>query len=410
MKNIRAISINHNHFPLETIGQFTLSEDVLKEKLNALKAQFELDEIMYLGTCNRVEFIFTVNHFVCSGFAQNFLMALETGLPEEQVKAISKQALRYNGEETVDHVFRVASSLDSLIIGEREIITQLRTSYEACEKLGTTGDTVRLLIQNAIRVAKEVYTHTNLSKKPVSVVSIAWRLFQQQQLPTDARIVLVGAGQTVRNFVKFLGEHQYNNVAVFNRSIENAQSVAAIVNGDAYLLNQIREKAGDFDALVVCTWATEYIVDRNLYEELVPNGKKRVVIDISLPANVDPAIREIEHVNWIDMQVIQEEVKRNISYREEALEDCLKLIEQGKEEARRIFQERHIERAMSQIPATIRDIKNMALDSVFQKEMAQLDPQSKELIEKIIGYMEKKYISAPMKMAKAVLLEAVQNN
>lgn len=410
MKNLRAISINHNHFPLETIGQFTIAEEALKEKLNALKAQFELDEIMYLGTCNRVEFIFTVPHFVCPGFTQNFLLALNTGLPEEQVKAISKQAMRLNGDETADHIFRVASSLDSLIIGEREIITQLRTSYEVCEKLGTTGDAIRLLIQSAIRIAKDVYTHTNLSKKPVSVVSIAWRLFQEQQLHHNARIVLVGAGQTVRNFVKFLAEHNYNNVAVFNRSLDNAQSVAAIANGSAHELSALKQEAGDFDALVVCTWATDYIVTESLFHEMASNDKKRVVIDISLPANVDPKIQELEHVHWIDMQVIQEEVKRNISYREEALEDCLKLIEQGKEETRKIFQERHIERAMSQIPATIRDIKNMALDSVFQKEMAQLDPQSRELIEKIIGYMEKKYISVPMKMAKDVLLSAVQNN
>ena len=127
------------------------------------------------------------------------------------IKGVSQKAQRFNGEETADHIFRVAASLDSLIIGEREIITQLRNAYEECEKMKLTGDSLRMLNQHAIRIAKDVYTHTNLSKKPVSIVSIAWKLFQEKHSDHNAKIVLVGAGQIITNFAKFLAENEWLN-------------------------------------------------------------------------------------------------------------------------------------------------------------------------------------------------------
>ena len=140
-----------------------------------------MSELMYLGTCNRVEVVFNVSHFVCSGFTQKLLSHLFPDHDNSFIKGVAQKAQRFNGEETADHIFRVAASLDSLIIGEREIITQLRNAYEECERMNLTGDSLRMLSQHAIRIAKDVYTHTNLSKKPVSIVSIAWKLFQEKQ-------------------------------------------------------------------------------------------------------------------------------------------------------------------------------------------------------------------------------------
>lgn len=410
MNELRAISINHHHFPLETIGSFAIPHEELQVRLDAAKKEFQMSELMYLGTCNRVEVVFNVPHFVCSGFTQQLLSNLFPEHDKNFIKGVAQKAQRFNGDETADHVFRVAASLDSLIIGEREIITQLRNAYEECEKLKLTGDSLRMLNQHAIRIAKEVYTHTNLSKKPVSIVSIAWKLFQEKHPDVNAKIVLVGAGQIITNFAKFLSENGYTQVSVYNRTIENAVNIAKSFNTKAKSISELKNDVSDFDALVVCTGSTEVVITKDLFNKLCISNKERTVIDLALPANVDAEISKLEDVNFIDMLAVQREVQKNISYREEALNDCVAIIEKGKTEFRKLYQERSIERAMSEIPNTIKEIRNTAVESVFSKELAQLSEHDRELVDKIISYMEKKYISVPMKLAKSVLLDEVQKN
>ncbi len=410
MNTLRAISINHHHFPLETVGSFAIPHDELKARLDAAKDEFEMSELMYLGTCNRVEVVFNVSHFVCSGFTQKLLSYLFPEHDNSFIKGVAQKAQRFNGEETADHIFRVAASLDSLIIGEREIITQLRNAYEECEKMKLTGDSLRMLNQHAIRIAKDVYTHTNLSKKPVSIVSIAWKLFQEKHPDLNTKIVLVGAGQIITNFAKFLAENGYAKVTIYNRTIENAVSIAKSFNTEAKHIAELKSDSSDFDVLVVCTGSTEVVVTNEMFADMCVSQKHRTVIDLALPANVDAEISKLEDATFIDMLAIQREVQKNISYREEALSDCIAIIEKGKGEFKKLFQERSIERAMSEIPHAIKEIRQTAVESVFSKELAQLSEHDRELIDKIISYMEKKYISVPMKLAKSVLLEEVQKN
>ncbi|MFM2227505.1 MAG: glutamyl-tRNA reductase [Bacteroidota bacterium] len=410
MNELRAISINHHHFPLETIGSFAIPHEELQARLDAVKKEFQMTELMYLGTCNRVEVVFNVPHFVCSGFTQQLLSNLFPEHDKSFIKGVAQKAQRFNGDETADHVFRVAASLDSLIIGEREIITQLRNAYEECERLKLTGDSLRMLNQHAIRIAKEVYTHTNLSKKPVSIVSIAWKLFLEKHPNLNTKIVLVGAGQIITNFAKFLAENGYTQVSVYNRTIENAANIAKSFNTEAKSISELKNDVSDCDVLVVCTGSTEVVVTKDLFNKLCISNKQRTVIDLALPANVDAEISKLGDVNFIDMLAVQREVQKNISYREEALNDCVAIIEKGKTEFRKLYQERSIERAMSEIPNTIKEIRNTAVESVFSKELAQLSEHDRELVDKIISYMEKKYISVPMKLAKSVLLDEVQKN
>jgi len=395
---------------LETIGSFVIPQEELKARLDAAKEEFEMSELMYLGTCNRVEVVFNVSHFVCSGFTQKLLSHLFPNHDNSFIKGVAQKAQRFNGEETADHIFRVAASLDSLIIGEREIITQLRNAYEECERMKLTGDSLRMLNQHAIRIAKDVYTHTNLSKKPVSIVSIAWKLFQEKHPDLNTKIVLVGAGQIITNFAKFLAENGYTNVRVYNRTLENAQAIAKSFNTEALPLSELKNDSSDFDALVVCTGSTEVVVSEEIFNQLCISKKHRTVIDLALPSNISAEISQLSDVVFIDMLAIQREVQKNISYREEALTDCVAIIEKGKGEFKKHFQERSIERAMSEIPHAIKEIRQTAVESVFSKELAELSEHDRELVDKIISYMEKKYISVPMKLAKSVLLEEVQKH
>lgn len=135
MNDLRVIAITHKHFSLEEIGRFHIQPEHREEVLQNLKTTFQLSEVMFLSTCNRVELVVSLPHYVCPGLTAQLLSALHPNLEESFIKSAAARAERYNGAESIQHLLRVASSLESLVIGEREIITQLRKSYEDCEAL-----------------------------------------------------------------------------------------------------------------------------------------------------------------------------------------------------------------------------------------------------------------------------------
>ncbi len=366
---------------------------------------------MYLSTCNRVELIFSLPHFVCPGVTAGILKNLQPNFSENEIRDISYKAERYNGTEAAEHLLRVASGVDSVVIGEREIITQLRKAYEESTQQNLAGDDIRLLISQCVKTAKEIFTHTDLAKKPVSVVSLAWQQFRQYGVKQDARILLIGAGQIIRNFTKFLFENNYHNITVANRSIDAAVELTTSFTGNAIALDALNQFNGGFDVMISCTGSDHAIINEELYQTLLLGDmNQKLLIDLALPNDVDAKIIAEQNVRYIDMNFIREQAATNIQFREKALTDCEPILNAGLKAFEKVWQARQIEHAMRSIPETIKEIKHTALGSVFAKDLENLDEDSKELLHKIMNYMEKKYISIPMKMAREVLLSEARKN
>lgn len=411
VNELRIIAITHKSFPLETIGKLHLADDTRLEALTSMKSTNQLSELMFLATCNRVEIIFSLPHYVCPGVTANMLRSLYPSLNEEEIRSLSHGAERYNGPEAAEHLLKVASGTESLVIGEREIITQLRKAYEECSNANLTGDDLRLLVSQCIKTSKEIFTTTDLAKKPVSVVSLAWQQFREYGVKEDARILLIGAGQIIRNFTKFLSENGYHNITIANRSIERAVELAATCQGNAITLQELPHYTSGFDVLVSCTASNDAVITPALYTHLLQgDNNQKLLIDLALPQDIDHEIVSNFPVRYIDMLKIQKIASENIRFREQALEDCKPIIEASMRDFEKIWQARQVERAMQSIPETIRDIKATALGSVFAKDLENLDEEARELLEKIMNYMEKKYISIPMKLAKEVLLSEITRN
>lgn len=411
MNELRIIALTHKNFPLETIGKLHLSDTDRDARLRSVKEKSNMAELMYLSTCNRIELIFSLPHFVCPGVTANIIRELQPSLSEEDIKEISFKAERYNGLEAAKHLLHVASGVDSVVIGEREIITQLRKAYEECSAAQLTGDDIRLLISQCVKTAKSVFTNTDLAKKPVSVVSLAWQEFRNHGVKPEARILLIGAGQIIRNFTKFLFENNYRNITIANRTHARAEELTKNFSGKAIELEELNAYTEGFDVLVTCTGADSAVVNASLYNQLLQGDtSQKLVIDLALPADIDTDVVSTNAVKYIDMNTIQQEAARNIKFREQALEDCKPILENGLREFEKVWQARQIERAMQSIPATIKEIKDTALGSVFAKDLENLDDDAKELLDKIVSYMEKKYISIPMKMAREVLMSEITKN
>jgi glutamyl-tRNA reductase len=406
VNSFKIIAITHKNTPLELIGKLHLDESHQQDYLTALKLKMELKELMYLTTCNRVELVIDADREVSEDFLQELFSALNSKLTPEERETLSNSALVFEGDEALRHLFEVSSSLDSLVVGEREIITQVRKSYEFCNMLGITGDTIRLAVKQTIETAKQVFTDTDIAKNSVSIVSLAYRQLRQLGIKNNARIIFVGAGETNSTMAKYLKKHQYANFKVFNRSIENAEKLANDLNGQAFELIQLGKFTDGFDVLVTCTSSQEPIITEAIYNNLL-NGEtsKKVIIDLALPSDVDKTVVEKFDIHYIDIESLKKQAAENLSKREAEVEACKKIIDYKVEEFKLLFQERKIELAFGEIPKQVKDIKETALNEVFAKELSSLDIQSKEVLEKVLNYMEKKYNALTIKTAKKVFLE-----
>lgn len=407
MRNIHVLAFTHRQLEASQIGLLHIAVDNQREKLHDLKQKSNLDELLFLSTCNRVEYIFKTAKEVDEDFIKTFINILYPDFSQETIELFCQNYEYYQEINAVKHLLKVASSVDSMVVGEREIITQVRKSFDMCKSFGLTGDNIRLLIRFIIESAKRIYTETNISYRAVSVVSLAYQTLQNKNIPLDARFLVVGAGITNTNMLRFLKEHGFVNFVVFNRSVAKADKLAGDVGGVSYPLSGLGNYNKGFDVIITCTGAEESIITPEIYQRLLQGDtEEKTVIDLAIPHDLDPVIPRRHLVEHISIDYLQNLSRKNIKERTKEIIFVEHIIAEAVLEFKKMVKQREVELVMREVPEKVKEIKTMALEQVFAKELALLDEESKETVEKIIEYLEKKYISLPMKMAKDILLNA----
>lgn len=374
--------------------------------LGPIKANFQLDELMFLSTCNRVELYISTENEISTYVIEKIIASINPSLSNNVISELAVGASLFKEEAAVSHVFKVASSLNSLVVGEREIITQLRKAYDLCNSLKLTGDFIRILIKQTIETAKQVFTETDIAKNPVSVVSLAYRQLRDLGIKNDARVLFVGAGDTNSKMAKYLQKHKFANFTVFNRTLEKAQVLASMLNGTAASLSELKNYTKGFDVIIVCTAASQAIITKDIYSSLLQGEtNKKVLIDLSIPSGVESSVPAEFPSFYIDINSLKNQAEENLKLRLSEIKKCEEIIGFKLEEFKRLQKERRVELAFGEIPRQVRAIKDVALTEVFAKEISELDPNSKEVLDKVIGYIEKKYNAVAMKTAKDVFLK-----
>lgn len=406
IENFHIIAFTHRNLDVKDIGLLTIEEDKQEVRLAELKEKLALEELMFLSTCNRVEFIFCTKKEVEFHFLMDFFNTLYPTFSKEQIGHFAHRGDMFKGINAVEHMLAVASSIDSMVVGEREIITQVRHAFETSKKFNLTGDFIRLVMRHTIETAKRVYTETSIATKPVSVVSLAYHKLRDMNIPLDARIMIIGAGVTNTNMSRFLKKHGFKKFVVFNRTLSKAEDLAKDLNGTALPLSDLPDYKGGFDVIIACTGADTHIITPEIYRNLLNGDEgRKVVIDIALPQDLDPQIVVDHHVTHISVDVLQKISNENLKERSKEIQHVEEIIAEALFEFKHIQKVRSVELAMRDVPEKIKEIKSTAMNEVFKNDLASLDDHSKEVLEKIIGYMEKKYMSMPMLMAKEILLK-----
>lgn len=405
LSGYKILTVTHKNAGLQDIEKFIVKSDHVTETLSQLKEEFNIPEILYLATCNRVcYFIYDDNTYnelrIKSIF--HFINPLISAVNWENY---CDKIEYFEGRQALEHVFEMACSINSMVIGEREIFRQLREAFDFSRNNKLSEDNIRLAMRFIIEAAKSAYSNTAIGEKPLSVVSLAFHQMIEHNPDNNARILLVGAGQTNTLFGKFLTKYGYKNISVFNRNIEGSERLARQLNGKAYNLNQISEYKDGFDILVVCTASTDAIIHQDNYS-LLKNDESgsKIVLDLSVPNNVSKSLIENKDFHFIEVESLKQIAKENLEHRMSEISAVKDIIADYMHQFFLAYKQRIMERALKNVPVEIKEVKNKAVNQIFRKEIEELDDNSRQLINKVLDYMEKGCIDIPMKAARAAVI------
>jgi glutamyl-tRNA reductase len=405
---LRVLALTHQRLPLEAVGRFHLDASAMRAAGIRLQAAGLARECFFITTCNRAELVFVAGETGVAG-TEELLRAWKPELDAAELEHATSAAQVFAGDDAVRHLMSVASSLESLVVGEREILAQVRDQYQHCKLLGLTGDRLRLLMKQVVVTAKRVYTETAIASRPVSVVSLAYRALRDHGVKKDARFLIIGAGKTCADMCRYLGKHGFRDLHIFNRTFSKAEALVKEVGGEAYPLDTLTAFDEDFDVIISGIGRGTPIVDQQLFTALaMGNDKPRLLVDLALPHDIATDCMGEVPAHLIRIEDLQAQAEENKAGRQQEIGACAFIIEAGVREFRDLASERHVERAMSSVPEEVKALRERAVNEVFAKDIASLDERGREVLNAVLDHMERKYISVPMILAKRIILEERQ--
>ncbi|MBI5204292.1 MAG: glutamyl-tRNA reductase [Nitrospirae bacterium] len=324
--NIFVVGLNHKTADVDVREKLAFNGQKLEEGLMRLKTIAEIKEAVILSTCNRVEMYTNVKDTAKAYEAIKDFISEFHGLDRG---SLEKSLYAYENLTAVKHVFRVASSLDSMVVGEPQILGQIKDAFEFALRKKTTGILLNKLMKKAISVAKRIRTETKIAENAVSIsfaaVELAKKIFTD--LSTKS-VMLLGAGEMAELAAKHLMSSGVKEVLVANRTYETGCSLAKEFNGRAVRFENFVHEIANTDIVICSTGASKYVLLKEQMHHVMKERRHRPVfiIDISVPRNIDPEINNIDNVYLYDVDDLQGVVDSNVQGRQKEAEKAEAII------------------------------------------------------------------------------------
>lgn len=299
--SLLVVGVSYRTAPVAVLERVSISADDLPKLLGELHADESISEVLALSTCNRVEIHADVARFHPAVAEITRVLARHAGLP---VADLGEHLYVHFAEAAAEHIFGVASGLNSMVVGESQILGQLRSAYAASVDAGTVGSVLHELEQSALRIGKRVHTDTGIDRAGASVVAVALDHAARVLGSLDGkRVLIVGAGSMGALAGATLRRRGVTDIVVANRSVERARRLAASLDGRAVGLDALRREVTGADVLISSTGATGLVVETDAFA--LRDGCPLVVLDIALPRDVDPAVASVPGVTYVDLDVLR---------------------------------------------------------------------------------------------------------
>jgi len=320
------IGLSHRSSPVEVRERFAFAEDRLPPALQSLRASGVADEAVILSTCNRVEIYAATQLEPSKAFAalREFLVNCH-----DYRNPLNDEIYSLSEPHSLHHLFKVACGLDSMVLGETEILGQLKKAYDLALQAGHTGARLNKAFQRAFNVAKHIRTQTNIQRGSVSVGSVAVELAQKifSNLG-DRDVLVVGAGDTSEKTARALVSRGARSIAVTNRSQDKAVALAESLGGRAVPFENWIADLKHFDIVISSTSAPHYILDRVRLEPLMKLRRSRplLLIDVAVPRDLEPEVNFLEDVYLYNIDDLQAIADDYLKQREAEIARCMEII------------------------------------------------------------------------------------
>ncbi|MBF4500845.1 glutamyl-tRNA reductase [Savagea sp. SN6] len=320
------VGVNYRTAPVEIREKFAFAESELPEAMQTLQQQKSILENIIISTCNRTEIYAVVDQLHTGRYYVKRFIADWFNLPIDE---LSKHLIIREDEKAVEHLMRVTSGIESMILGETQILGQVRDSFLQAQDIGTTGTMFNEMFKQAVTFAKRAHAETAIGENAVSVsyaaVELAKKIFGSLK---HKHIAILGAGQMGELAAKNLAGSGVGKITVLNRTFSKAEELASQFEGEAKPLTELQCTLLDADILISSTGATDYVIDFELMQfvERLRKGKPIFLVDIAVPRDLDPKIGDLQNVFLYDIDDLHGIVEANLAERQRAADEIGKMV------------------------------------------------------------------------------------
>ncbi|NIK69864.1 MULTISPECIES: glutamyl-tRNA reductase [unclassified Paenibacillus] len=380
--HIIVVGLNYRTAPVEVRERFAVAEKELPEALKQLMSTNSIMECVIVATCNRTELYAVVDrHHLCGHYIRSF-MEQWFKLPREQ---FTSHLYMHEDDKAIEHLFRVTSGLDSMVIGETQILGQVKDAFALAQQQKTTGTLFNMLFKQAVTMAKRAHSETTIGESAVSVsyaaVELGKRIFGQFNKKT---VMVIGAGETGELTAKHLYANGADRVIVVNRTYERAAQLAEKFNGIACSMEDAASKLHEADIVISSTGADGYVLERQAVAEAMKRRKSKplFMIDIAVPRDLDPGIAAVENVFLYDIDDLEGIVASNIEQRRKEAEKIETMIEQESEQFEQWYKTLGVVPLIRALQTKAAHIHEETLNSLTNK-LPDLDEHELKVIRKL---------------------------
>ena len=388
------IGCNHRSTPLDVLERLTVAPEDLPKTLHEAASAENLSEAVVLSTCNRIEVYAYAERFH-GGYADvRELLSLHSGLPPESV---ADELYAYHDTDAARHLFNVAAGLDSVVVGEHEILGQVRAAWQAARAEGTVGTALDLVFRHAVEAGKRARATTGISRGIASVSHAAVALATERLGSIEGRRILVlGAGDMATGTLKSLASASPADLAVASRTWERAAAAAASCSGRAVALDDLEDALTTADVLFASTGATKIILEHSNVDAVMSrrNGAELLIIDIAVPRDVDPAAGDLPGVTLLNMDDLGVFVERGRAERNREATAARVVVEEEVERYRTVASAREAAPLIAALRARA--------DSITTDEFARhgsrlssLSPSQRSAVESLLHGTVNKLLHEP---------------
>ncbi|MGA9980991.1 MAG: glutamyl-tRNA reductase [Candidatus Sulfotelmatobacter sp.] len=390
---LMVVGLNYRISLVAVRERFWISEDRRYQALAQLSRAEGIEEVIVLATCNRTEFLLWVNDITLAANSVMRLLGAEYGLQLCEWKHF----YRLLDEAALLHIFRVASSLDSMVLGEPQVIAQVKQAWQQAQKVGATGRFLDAVMQKALSVSKRVRSETAIGNAAVSIPYAAVELTRQIFGSLEnKKVLLLGAGKMSELSARGLLNHGACSVKVINRTLEHAAELATKLGGVAIPFEERWQHMAEADIIISSTSCPHTILSREEAETLVQQRNVRgrkdqplVIVDIALPRDIDSAVREVKGVFLYNLDDLENVVDHNAGEREAAAADAQKILEAEALGFRRKLMAERVVPTIIALRQRLDEICRQELDS-FRQENGPFSRDQDEMLNAVMSKMTKR--------------------